>query len=215
MEDRSKPKLVVWGSLLSRASRVHWMLHELDLPYECRPIGPRTGETQTPEFLALNSRGKIPVLVDGDLVLTESAAILNYLGETYGRDTGLVPPAGSPERTRYDEWCFYVATELDAHTLYVIRKHRDLVALYGEAPNAIKTAEEGFAKQVRFAERALSDGREWLLGSTFTAADILLALCLHWASAYGLPLSGVLRDYLDRAIARDAYRKMSADPALT
>ena len=61
---------------------------------------------------------------------------------------GLVPAAGTQKRARYDEWCFYSIAELDAHTLYVIRKHRDLVHLYGEAPNAIKTAQEGFANQV-------------------------------------------------------------------
>ena len=207
MADGKRPTgLVLWGSMLSRASRVHWMLHELELDYACHPIGPRTGETQTPEFLALNPRGKIPVLQDGDLVLAESAAILNYLGEKYGPETGLVPAAGTLERVRYDEWCFYAVAELDAHTLYVIRKHRDLVHLYGEAPNAIKTAQEGFANQVQHAERALADGRQWLLGSTFTAADILLALCLDWARAYKQPLAPVLSAYADRATAREAYR---------
>ena len=110
------------------------------------------------------------------------------------------------ERARYDEWCFYAVAELDAHTLYVIRKHRDLVHLYGEAPNAIKTAQKGFANQVQHAERALADGRQWLLGSTFTAADILLALCLDWARAYKQPLAPVLSAYADRATAREAYR---------
>ena len=58
--------LRLWGSNASRANRVHWMLHELGLPYEKRLIGPRTGETQTPEFLKVNPAGKIPVLEDGE-----------------------------------------------------------------------------------------------------------------------------------------------------
>ena len=70
------------------------MLHELGLEYEKHLIGSRTGETQTAEFRALNPRGKIPVLQDGELVLAESAAIINYLVENYGQESGLVPPSG-------------------------------------------------------------------------------------------------------------------------
>ena len=84
---------VLWGAGTPRALRPCWMLHELGLEYEHRPIGSRTGETQTPEFRKLNPRGKIPVLEDGDLVLAESAAIVTYLGEVYGGAAGLVPPA--------------------------------------------------------------------------------------------------------------------------
>ena len=77
------------------------------------------------------------MLVDGDLVLTESAAIVTYLGDKYG---GLTPSVGSVERARYDEWTSFILMELDAHTLYVMRKHGDLAALYGEAPAAMQAA---------------------------------------------------------------------------
>ena len=78
--------------------RAHWMAHELGLEYEPKLIGSRTGETQTPEFRALNPKEKIPVLVDDNLVLTESAAIVTYLADTYGPQTGLVPPPFTRER---------------------------------------------------------------------------------------------------------------------
>src|SRR3990172_13181701 len=83
---------IVWGAGTPRTRRAHWMLHELALPYERRPIGSRSGETQTAEFRRLNPSEKIPVLQDGDFVLSESAAIVGYLAQTYGAARGLSPP---------------------------------------------------------------------------------------------------------------------------
>ena len=119
--------------------RAHWALHELGLSYERRPFGPRNGETQTAEFTKLNPSQKIPVLQDGDFTLAESAAIVTYLADTYGTSQDLVPQMpGTRERALYYQWCFSIMTELDAHTLYIIRKHTDLKEIYGEAPNALR-----------------------------------------------------------------------------
>jgi glutathione S-transferase len=107
-----------------------------------------------------------------------------------------VPEAGTRERARYDEACFFVMTELDAHTLYVVRRHRDLATLYGEAPNAVREAFAGFDRQV---------GTE-----TFTGADVLLATCLQWAAFYDRPLTERLSSYLARTTARPACRRAAA-----
>src|SRR6188768_3638145 len=135
MSGAAEGNRILWGVGTSRTLRAHWMLAELDLPYECRPITSRSGETLTPDYTRLNPSQKIPTLQDGDFVLTESAAIVNYLGATYGATRNLCPPASSRERARYDQWCFFVMMELDANTLYVISKHEDLHAIYGEAPH--------------------------------------------------------------------------------
>ena len=84
---------------------------------------------------------------------------MSYLAEEYGEPDGLMPAAGTEARARYDQWAFFVMMELDAHTLYIIRKHRDLAHLYGEAPAAIQTASEGFAKQSAVAELEFADGQ--------------------------------------------------------
>lgn len=201
-----RPCLILWGAGTARTLRAHWILHELGLKYERRPIGSRTGETQTAEFTKINPRQKIPLLQDGELTVAESAAIVTYLAETYGQSTGLLPAASSPQRAAYYEWCFFTMTELDAHTLYVIRKHTDLRELYGEAPNAVLAAREGFKKQVGVADQALITGGPFILGDTFTGADILLATCLKWADRLELPLTGALRDYVQRTTSREAYR---------
>ena len=75
--------LILWGAGTGRTMRAHWMLLELGLDYQFHPIGSRTGETQADDFVQLNPRHKIPVLKHGSFVLTESAAIIQYLSNTF------------------------------------------------------------------------------------------------------------------------------------
>lgn len=197
--------ITIWGGATSRTVRAHWMCHELELDYEPKLIGSRTGATQTEAFRTLNAKEKIPVLIDDDFVLTESAAIVTYLGDTYGPDTGLVPKPFTRERALYNQWLSFVQMELDAHTLYVMRKHRDLAHLYGEAPAAIDHAIEGFAKQVNVANTALLKS-DYLVGDQFTGADLMMTTILTWAVAYGVNVPPRLQEYSDLHTARPAYR---------
>src|SRR3954468_11870678 len=88
---------ILWGAGTPRTMRAHWMLAELGFAYDRRPITSRSGETQTPAFIAINPSRKIPVLQDGDFILSESAAIVGYLAETYGAAKQLGLPAGARE----------------------------------------------------------------------------------------------------------------------
>jgi len=132
MTDITPRRLVLWGVGTSRTVRAHWALHELDLDYECRAILPRTGETQTAEYTELNPRQKIPLLRDGDFKIAESPAIAAYLSNTYGTRENALIPTNPRELATWLEWCFYVATELDATSLYVMRRHGDLKHIYGK-----------------------------------------------------------------------------------
>lgn len=196
--------LEIWGGATARTLRAHWMAHELGLEYTPKLIGSRTGETQTDAFRKLNPKEKIPVLVDGGLVLSESVAILTYLGDTYGKESGLVPAPYSRERAEYNQWNSFVQMELDAHTLYVMRRHRDLAHLYGEAPVAVDAAIEYFNKQVKVADDHLTQ-RDCLVGDGFTGADLVLVSVLAWAEAYSIPLSERLAAYKTLHSARPAY----------
>lgn len=195
----------IWGGATTRTLRAHWMAHELALDYQPKLIGPRSGETQRAEFRALNVKEKVPVLVDDGFVLTESAAIVTYLADTYGAETGLVPSPHTQLRAQYNEWLSYVQMELDAHTLYILRKHIDLAHLYGEAPTAVEAAIEGFKKQLAFAEHRLQ-AHAHLVGDGFTGADIMLTSCLTWAAACGIDLPSALGDYTRRMTSRPAYQ---------
>ena len=156
---------ILWGAGTSRTIRAHWALHELGLDFELRPILPRTGETQTAEFTALSARQKIPLLQDNGLILTESAAIVAYLSDAYGQPHNRLLPVEPRARARCLEWCFFVISELDATSLYVMRRHGDLRHIYGEAPTANVAAAEYFQKQMRTVERALSDNPQYILAT--------------------------------------------------
>jgi glutathione S-transferase len=196
---------ILWGAGTSRTIRPHWALHELDLDFESRPIRPRNGDTQTAEFTALSARQKIPLLQDDDLVLTESAAIVTYLSDTYGQDHNRLVPSGPRDRARCLEWCFFVISELDATSLYVMRRHGDLRHIYGDAPAANEAAAAYFQMQMRTVERALEADPHYILGDHFTAADILLSTCITWAVRYGVPVTDLVLAYNQRATARASY----------
>lgn len=196
---------ILWGVGTSRTIRPHWALHELDLSFELRPILPRTGQTQTAEFTALSARQKIPLLQDHGLVLTESAAIITYLSDAYGKPHNQLVPADPRLRAQCLEWCFFVISELDATSLYVMRRHADLRHIYGDAPAANAAAAEYFQKQMRAVEHALRDSRHYILGDLFSAADILLSTCISWAVRYRVPVADAVHTYNERMTARDAY----------
>ena len=198
--------ITVWGAGTARTLRVHWALAELDVDYETEHIGSRTGQTQSEAFRALSVKEKIPVLVDDGLVLTESAAIVTWLGDKHG---GLTPAPGSVDRARYYEWLSYILMELDAHTLYVMRKHGDLKHLYGDAPAAMQAAREGFLKQIRWAMPRIETA-PFLVGDEFSGVDILMTTCLDWAVAYGFDLANPLGAYRARQHARPGYRRAQA-----
>lgn len=210
MDDIPSRRLVLWGVGTSRTLRAHWALHELGLAYACRPLLPRTGETKTPEFTALNPRQKIPLLQDGDFRIAESPAIAAYLSETYGTAETALIPTDPQERATWLEWCFYAMTELDATSLYVMRRHGALKHLYGEAPAALESAAGYFVTQLRHAEEALRDGRDFLVGRRFTTADLLLTTCLTWAVDYGVPVTPACLTYMAKMTSRQAYRAAAA-----
>ena len=205
MTDKPPRGLVLWGVGTSRTLRAHWALHELGLDYQSEPILARSGETKTQEYTRLNPRQKIPLLQDGDFKIAESPAIAAYLSNTYGTPETALIPSGPREQASWLEWCFYVATELDATSLYVMRRHGDLKHIYGEAPVALESAAGYFATQLRHAEQALQDGRPFLVDGRFSTADMLLATCLTWAVSYRVPVTAACLSYMERITSRPAY----------
>ncbi|MDE0060985.1 MAG: glutathione S-transferase family protein [Defluviicoccus sp.] len=197
--------LVLWGAGTMRTHRTLWLAEELGLDYEHRPIGPRTGETKTDQFLAINPRHKIPAMVHGDVCLTESAAIMSYMTEVFPVPDRVFVPADALGRARLLEWCFFTMSELDANAIYSIRRHGDLVQEYGASPIAVRAAMAYFDHQLeRMKDRIVASGR-FLMGERISIADILFMSCLDAAERYELALPEFLRDYRIRMRARPAY----------
>lgn len=198
--------LTLWGVGTSRTMRAHWMLLELGLEYEFHPIRSRTGETQTDEFKRLNPRHKIPVLRHRSFVLTESAAIIQYLSETFPNPRVMHVPSDAQSRAALNEWCYFIISELDASSLYVVRRHEALKQIYGEAPTAVQSAKDYFLHNIETMASRIGSGNPYLLGDRLSIADVLLMTCLDWAVLCGIPLSEPLSQYRQRLAQRPAYQ---------
>jgi glutathione S-transferase len=198
--------LIVWGVGTSRTMRVHWRLEELGLEYECHPIQSRTGETLTDECRRLNPRHKIPVLRHGSLVLTESAAIIQYLSETFPHATEVYVPSDAVGRARLHECCYFIMSELDAGSLYVVRRHDGLQQIYGEAPTAVESAKNYFRHNVEAMAARIGSENSYVCGDRLSVADILLMTCLDWAVSCGISLPEAVTHYRQRVVLRPAYQ---------
>ena len=189
----------LYGFGQSRWLRVLWALKELEVDCELVPVKIPAGEHLTPEFLLLNPAHKVPVLVDGDLVLTESAAIVLYLAEKYPAK-GLLP-SDPAQRAQVYRWIMFTMTELD-QPLWRIVRHSFLYPEDKRSPADIALAREDFADMARVLEQRLA-GREFIVGKAITAADCVAAYTLDWANEFKL-LEALpqLRAYLERMYAR-------------
>jgi glutathione S-transferase len=201
-------ELILWGVGTSRTFRAHWMLLELGLGYEFKAIGSRTGETLSPDFLRLNPRHKIPLLQHGSLVVTESAAIINYLAATFPNPEWFVP-RDAAERARLDEWCYFIMTELDATSLCIVRRHEGLKHIYGEAPTAVEAAKTYFLHNLEAMDSKIAEA-PCLLGEKLSTADILMMSCLEWALACDIQLPEGAAEYRERLAKRPAYKSALA-----
>ena len=196
---------VVWGIVSARALRAHWALIELGLDYRTERVQARTAGTESADFLRLNPSGKIPVLQDGDVTLAESPAIVTYLAERYSRAEVRLIPEDPMARARYHQWVSFVCMELDATSLYVLRRHEYLPEVYGEAPAAVASAKAYLARMLEAAAEMFGDRGGYLLDDDFSGADILMTTCLDWAVRYGEPLPAPFQAYRERVSARPAY----------
>ena len=199
-------ELILFGVGTSRTMRAHWMLLELGLQYESRPIQSRSGETLTDEFKKLNPRHKIPVLQHKTFVLTESAAIVQYLSETFADPKEMYVPQDVRARATLNEWCYFIVTELDAGSLYVVRRHEGLAAIYGTAPTAVDSAKTYFLHNLEAMTPRITR-TPYLFGEQLSIADILLMTCLDWAAVSEIALPGEIADYQLRIAQRPAYQE--------
>ncbi|MEM7058100.1 MAG: glutathione S-transferase family protein [Pseudomonadota bacterium] len=202
--------ITIHGMGTIRTHRPLWLAHEMGLEFAHNAIGPRTGETMEPEFLALNPRHKVPVLQHGDVILTESTAIMTYMVETFPVPDHIYVPGDALARARHQEWCFFVMSELDANGIYTIRRHKYLKHIYGDAPVAVESAREYFSHQIECMAGPLGEMAPFLFGEKLSVADILLTSCLALAPEYEIPLPQNMTDYCGMMQARQAYKDASA-----
>lgn len=183
----------------TRSIRVRWTLQELEVDFEAVTVNMLAGEHKSPAFLKINPAGKLPVLVDGELVLTESVAIVLYLAEKYS-EKGLVP-TNLQQRAELNRWLLFAATELE-QPLWRITRHTNLYPEARRLAADVVLAREDFKAMADVLEEHMKD-RQFVLGDRVTVADFVLAYTLDWANEVQL-LDGFnrLNAYMKRMYTR-------------
>ena len=190
------------GSPGSRLTRVTWMLEELGQPYE---IVKAKQHSET--MRRYNPSGKIPALVDGDFVLTDSAAICAYLGEKQA-EAGFGPDPTPQGRAAMTSWMIYAQSEFEA-PMWNKLKHRFLLPDELRADVRPWLAHE-FDKEVAALNAKLGD-RSYALGERFTAVDVILGHCGQWARSGKFEIaSPKVAAYFERVLSRPALARANA-----
>lgn len=186
----------------TRAMRVMWLLEELGEPYEINPAMPQSETAR-----ALNPSGKVPLLVDGDSVISESVAICTYLADKHGKFTF---PAGTIERATQDSFTQFGVDVLEG-ALWTAAKNTFILPEDVRVPEIKTVCQMEFQRGLDTLKQRLGEG-PFVMGETFTIADIIIGHCSGWAVAakFDLPKEGPVYDYFKRLRNRPAFLSMKA-----
>lgn len=199
----------LYHSQFTRSGRARWALEELGVPYEVERISFRDGTHKKPEYLAIHPHGSVPALVDGVLNLTESSAIVMHLADKFA-DKHLAPAVGTDERAAYYRWMVYVPATVDP-VLETITMHTRFLPEEKRSPAAVENAKSKLATIAKVLEDAI-DGKSFIVGNQFTAADIIVGSAIGWMGFVGLLGDHPkLAAYLSELQKRPAYQRAHAD----
>ncbi len=199
----SKQPVRLYYHPLSRATNVLWMLEELGIPYELEYVDVQAAGEHSSPVLALNPMGKIPVLVDGDTVVTESAAIGLYLADRYGLGR-LAPRFDDPTRGAYLRWSLFAPSVMEPGAYARVAKWEYQAASAGWGD---------YESMLAATESAIGEG-PWLLGDRFTMADVIFGGTVRTLLAFELlEARPALTAYAARLSARPAAQTTQAKNA--
>jgi len=184
----------------SRAAGVVWMLEEVGVPYELRHVDILKGAQKEKDFLALNPMGKLPTLVDGDVVVTESAAIGLYLADRYAYGK-LSPKVDDPKRGTYLRWSLFAPSVIEPGAMAKMNAW------------AFKDGQAGWGSyeaMLTSMESALSKG-DFILGDTFSMADIIFGGTVRFMTMFKMiEARPAFTAYVERLSSRPALKKADA-----
>ena len=187
-----------------RSITTDWMLKELDAPHEQIVVDFPGGENDSPEFRAINPMGKVPVLVDGDTVVTETAAICAYLADKFA-EKGFAPSPGSTARGKYYRYLFFTHVTLEPLLSVSQLGIEDIQPHnmgWGDMPRAMATVE------------SMAPEAGWALGEQFTAADVVFGAWLDFSIRVNwMKASPKVAAYVERIGARPIYEATHEWPA--
>jgi glutathione S-transferase len=192
--------LVLYHHPFSRAANVVWTLEEVGVPYELRYVDLMAGGHKAPAILALNPMGKLPILTDGEIVVTEAAAIALYLGDryAYGR---LAPRVDDPQRGTYLRWSLFAPSVIEPGSMAKAASYafKESAAGWGSYEAMLASMESAVA------------GREFILGDTFSMADLIFGGTLRYMLAFKmLEPRPAFTAYAERLTGRPAWQRGEA-----
>ena len=192
------------GTSRSRSARSLWALEELGVNYEHNPMP--TTDAKSAAHLKLNPNGHVPVLEDDGVVLWESMAINLYLADKYGKNS--LWPSDAAGRAAAYQWSFWAMTEVEPHLLTILR-NRVMAPPDQRDEKAASAAVEALKAPMNALEGALK-GKEYLLGKTFTIADLNVAAVMSWIPMMKLDLSSTpnVAAWLQKCLGREANKKV-------
>jgi len=192
----------------------HMLLREIGAPFELKLVDRSQNAQKSADYLRLNPNGLIPVMVDSDQVIYETAAIALYLADRHP-EAGLAPPVGSPSRGAYYKWMVHLSNVVQADFRAWFYPH-EFVA----DAEATETAKEAAGLRMMAAFDRIADQLNhgpWLLGETFSAADLYLLMLTRWGRTLPRPVRDIpeIGAHAARVLARPAVKATFAAEGLT
>jgi glutathione S-transferase len=193
----------------SAAMAPHAVLEEIGVKHELVLVDLQKKAHQRPEYLKLNPKGRVPVFVDGDFVLTESAAIIMHITDRHPT-AKLAPALGTAERAHWYQWMLYLSNTLQPAFLEYFYPERS----FAEAPNTqaqLKaSAERRLAGMFIYIDSELAARGPYLLGDTFSTADIFMHMLARWSRWFEKPAYRYIhiKQLTDRVRTRPAVQRM-------
>lgn len=184
----------------TRSTRALWMLEEAGIDYDMELVDIRGSDRKdSDEFLAASPMGKVPAIVDGEVAMSESAAICLYVGDRYGSGS-LAPVLNDPLRGKYLYWITYTPAVVEPA---MAEKFSD------SEPNRGSHGWGDFEQMIRVFDEGL-EGKDWILGDRFTAADVMLGSSAVFLRMFEmLPDTKNIAAYADRCMSRPAFQRAS------
>ncbi|MGB5720628.1 MAG: glutathione S-transferase family protein [Woeseiaceae bacterium] len=182
----------------TRSTRALWMLEEAGIDYEMELVDIRGPDRKdSDEFLAASPMGKVPAIVDGDAAMSESAAICLYVADRYCTGS-LAPALDDPRRGKYLYWAMYTPAVVEPAMAEKFSKME---------PSRVRNGWGDFEQMIRVFDEGL-EGKDWILGSQFTAADVMLGSSAVFMRRFEmLPDTKNIGGYADRCLERPAFQR--------
>jgi len=202
----------------------HILLEEMGLPFELKLVDRAQNAHKSADYLKMNTNGLIPVLVDGDLVLYETAAICLHLTDMHP-EFALAPAAGTTERAHFYKWLVWMTNTWQPAMIMYFYADRYTSSSDAEAIALItaKTQERVGAMLKQFDDHLAGHGGPWMMGEKFSVLDIYAFMLGRWTRGFKGDASSTLpaRDwpclgpFMQRMLARPAVQRVVAKEGLT